>query len=73
MTGENFKRFHETKGDSFREKLESLEKKRSKIWGDFVKWCTDNPSGGAQPIDYERELKIVSFEIENVRYIMDNR
>ena len=73
MTGENFKRFHSTKGNPLREKLERLEKKRSKIWDDFVKWCNDNPSGGTQPIDYEHELKVVSFEIENVRYLMGNR
>lgn len=31
MTGENFKRFHATKVNPLREKLERLENKRSKI------------------------------------------
>lgn len=70
MTGENFKRFHATKGNSLREKLERLEIKRSKLWDDFTKWCSENPNGGTQPIDYEQKLKAVSFEIENVKYLM---
>lgn len=70
MTGENFKRFHATKRNPLREKLERLERKRSKLWDDFCDWCRENPSGGTPPIDYEYELKAVSFEIENVKYLM---
>lgn len=70
MTGENFKRFHATKGNPLREKLERLESKHSKLWDEFCNWCRENPSGGTQPIDYEHELNAVSFEIENVKYLM---
>jgi hypothetical protein len=70
MTGENFKRFHATKRNPLREKLERLERKRSKLWDDFCDWCSENPNGGTPPIDYEYELKTVSFEIENVKYLM---
>ena len=32
--------------------------------------CSENPSGGTPPIDYEEELKAVVFDIENVKYLM---
>ena len=70
MTGENFKRFHATKGNPLREKLERLEKKRSEIWDEFVIWCRENPNGGTPPKDYEELLEDISFKIENVKYLM---
>lgn len=65
MTGENFKRFHASKRN---EKREKLEEKRSKLWDEFCEWCEEHPSGGTPPIDYERELKRLSFYIENIEY-----
>ena len=70
MVGENFKRFHATKENPLKEKLKRLENKRNKLWDDFVKWCSDNPNGGTQPINYEQKLKDISFEIENIKYLM---
>lgn len=70
MTGENFKRFHATKENTLRKKLERLQDKHSKLWDDYCNWCCENPSGGTPPIDYEKELNAVVFDIENVKYLM---
>lgn len=71
MTGENFKRFHATKENTLRKKLERLQDKHSKLWDAYCNWCCENPSGGTSQIDYEKELKAVVFDIENVKYLMD--
>lgn len=47
-----------------RERLAALEREKSKVWDEFCRWCEENPSGGTPKVDYEKELKRLTFWID---------
>ena len=69
MTGENFKALERgTKAKNLRAKVASLEKKKAKVWRDYLDWCDPDSNVFDRQYDYEGCLERLTYQIDEAKY-----